>query len=163
MTIVVAKTWCGVKETPLRSGKLSADVRRNERTLLEVRDQYLWAKDVSYQRSGNSSYPSPSTLILKGRAEAELVLEAAKVSKNARERAFAFICRCSFLQCDGEHLAYSKRHQDIFQFCMKYVEFLNLMMEEWRRWGLKEASRAVCDILLGGCFRAFIALFISQS
>ena len=79
-------------------------MRRNERILLEVRDQYLWAKDVSYHRSGNSSYPSPSTL--KGLAEAGLVLEAAKVSENARKRAFAFICKCSFLQCDGEHLAY---------------------------------------------------------
>ena len=35
---------------------------------------------------------------------------------------------------------------------MKYVEFLNLMMEEWRRRGLKEASKVVYDILLGGCF-----------
>ena len=49
---------------------------------------------------------------------------------------------------------------DIFQFCMKYVKFLNMMMEEWRRWGLKEASiaRDVYAILLGGCFGAFIVL-----
>ena len=89
-------------------------MRRNERILLEVRDQYLWAKDVLYHRSGNSSYPSPSTL--KGLAETdELVLEAAKVSENARKRAFAFIilCRCSFLQCEGEHLAYGKRHRHL--------------------------------------------------
>ena len=44
---------------------------------------------MSYHRSGNSSYPSPSTL--KGLAEAELVLETAEVSENARKRAFAFI------------------------------------------------------------------------
>ena len=58
-------------------------MRRNERILLEVRDQYLSAKDVSYHRSGTSSYPSPSTLT--GVTEAELVLDAAKVSENARK------------------------------------------------------------------------------
>ena len=34
---------------------------------------------------------------------------------------------------------------------IKYMKFLNLMMEEWRRCGLKEASRVVFDILLSGC------------
>ena len=80
---------------------VSAEARRDERFLLEVRDQYLWAKYVLYNRSDSSSYTSSSTL---------------------------------------------KRP------CMKYKYVkLNVMMEEWKRWDLKEASRAVYDILLGGC------------
>ena len=45
--VVVLKSSCGAKESALRP-LVSADARRDERILLEVRGEYLWAK-VSYQ------------------------------------------------------------------------------------------------------------------
>ena len=80
----------------------AADVRGDERILLEIRDQDLWAKDVLNHRSCYQSCTSPSTL--KRLVEKELDEEAAEVSENARKKAFASLC--AFIT----EAAYGKRH-----------------------------------------------------
>ena len=98
----------------------AADVRGDERILLESRDQDLWAKDVLFHRSCYQSYTSPSTL--KRLVEKEFDEEAAEVSENsnARKKAFAFLC--AFIT---ESILHTENVTDISQLCIKYVKFLN--------------------------------------
>ena len=125
----------------------AADVRGDERILLEIRYQDLWAKDVLYHRSYYQSYTSPSTL--KRLVEKELDEEAAEVSENARKKAFASLC--AFIT---ESILHTKNVTDISQLCIKYVKFLNDEGVEKVR--LEKGLMAISDILLGGCLEAFI-------
>ena len=90
----------------------AADVRGDERILLEIRDQDLWAKDVLYHRSCFQSYTSPSTL--KRLVEKELDEEAAEVSENARKKAFASLC--AFIT---ESILHTENVTDMSQLCIK--------------------------------------------
>ena len=124
----------------------AADVRGDERILLEIRDQDLWAKDVLYHRSCYQSYTSPSTP--KRLVEKELDEEAAEVSENARKKAFGSLC--AFIT---ESILNTENVTDISQL-FKYVKFLNDEGVEKVR--LEKGLMAISDILLGGCLEAFI-------
>ena len=85
----------------------AADVRRDERILLEIRDQDLWAKGLLYHRSCYQSYTSPSTL---KKAGGERAWRGSCGSKwECAQKSICLPMRFYY----REHPAYGKRHWHI--------------------------------------------------
>lgn len=108
----------------------AAQVRQDERVLLEIDQQDLWAKDIQYHASCYASYVSQRALeqLLKK----DVAEEDAEDSAGAKQRAFA-----SFAMYVAEHVINSETVTNMIDLCCLFVEFL-------RKEGIDVSSYRTC-------------------
>ena len=105
----------------------AAQVRQDDRVLLEIMDQDLWAKDILYHASCYANYVSPRALQFK--LKREVAAEDTSDSAHARDRAFSSLVDLvteTIITCP-------MTVTNLKDLCSRYVEFL-------RREGVEEVS-----------------------